>query len=167
MPGLPAFPLWLQPRLGQLDYDTTLRPRKSTPFFKKSARPPRLFRRPSFLPRRLVRSFSLYNVIYRDIGQRPRFSPRISGWQTPERRARPAVRSRSRHPSRSHTPLSLIHISPPSSASSLHSCFFAEDLFPSYKKRAGPYLFSQVVSNQVPSARSSLTSVFGMGTGGT
>ena len=35
------------------------------------------------------------------------------------------------------------------------------------KKRAGAYLFSQVVSNQVSSAQPSLTTVFGMGTGGT
>ena len=38
---------------------------------------------------------------------------------------------------------------------------------PIIRKRAGTYLSSQVVSNQVFSARSSLTSVFGMGTGGT
>ena len=38
---------------------------------------------------------------------------------------------------------------------------------PRKKKRAGTYLFSQVVSNQVSSAQQSLTSVFGMGTGGT
>ena len=38
---------------------------------------------------------------------------------------------------------------------------------PRKKKRAGTYLFSQVVSNQVSSAQPSLTSVFGMGTGGT
>ena len=37
---------------------------------------------------------------------------------------------------------------------------------PRKKKRAGTYLFSQVVSNQVSSAQPSLTSVFGMGTGG-
>ena len=35
------------------------------------------------------------------------------------------------------------------------------------KEKAGTYLFSQVVSNQVSSALRSLTSVFGMGTGGT
>ena len=35
------------------------------------------------------------------------------------------------------------------------------------KRKAGAYLFSQVVSNQVSSAQQSLTSVFGMGTGGT
>ena len=35
------------------------------------------------------------------------------------------------------------------------------------KEKAGTYLFSQVVSNQVSSAQPSLTSVFGMGTGGT
>ena len=35
------------------------------------------------------------------------------------------------------------------------------------KEKAGTYLFSQVVSNQLSSARQSLTSVFGMGTGGT
>ena len=40
-------------------------------------------------------------------------------------------------------------------------------VFPQIRKRAGTYLFSQVVSNQVSSARSSLTTVFGMGTGGT
>ena len=34
------------------------------------------------------------------------------------------------------------------------------------KEKAGTYLFSQVVSNQVSSAQPSLTSVFGMGTGG-
>ena len=34
------------------------------------------------------------------------------------------------------------------------------------KEKAGTYLFSQVVSNQLSSARQSLTSVFGMGTGG-
>ena len=39
--------------------------------------------------------------------------------------------------------------------------------FPQIRKRAGTYLFSQVVSNQVSSAQPSLTSVFGMGTGGT
>ena len=38
---------------------------------------------------------------------------------------------------------------------------------PRKKKRAGTYLFSQVVSNQVSSAQQSLTTVFGMGTGGT
>ena len=36
-----------------------------------------------------------------------------------------------------------------------------------YKREAGIYLFSQVVSNQLSSAQVSLTSVFGMGTGGT
>ena len=35
------------------------------------------------------------------------------------------------------------------------------------KEKAGTYLFSQVVSNQLSSAQQSLTSVFGMGTGGT
>ena len=35
------------------------------------------------------------------------------------------------------------------------------------KEKTGTYLFSQVVSNQLSSARQSLTSVFGMGTGGT
>ena len=35
------------------------------------------------------------------------------------------------------------------------------------KKKAGAYLSSQAVSSQVFSARPSLTSVFGMGTGGT
>ena len=35
------------------------------------------------------------------------------------------------------------------------------------KEKAGTYLLSQVVSNQVSSAQPSLTSVFGMGTGGT
>ena len=40
-------------------------------------------------------------------------------------------------------------------------------VFPQIRKRAGTYLFSQVVSNQVSSAQPSLTSVFGMGTGGT
>ena len=35
------------------------------------------------------------------------------------------------------------------------------------KRKAGTYLFSQVVSNQVSSAQQSLTTVFGMGTGGT
>ena len=34
-------------------------------------------------------------------------------------------------------------------------------------REAGIYLFSQVVSNQLSSAQVSLTSVFGMGTGGT
>ena len=34
------------------------------------------------------------------------------------------------------------------------------------KEGAGTYLFSQVVANQVFSAQSSLTTVFGMGTGG-
>ena len=38
---------------------------------------------------------------------------------------------------------------------------------PRKKKRAGTYLFSRVVSNQVSSAQQSLTTVFGMGTGGT
>ena len=35
------------------------------------------------------------------------------------------------------------------------------------KRKAGAYLFSQAVSSQVSSAQQSLTSVFGMGTGGT
>ena len=35
------------------------------------------------------------------------------------------------------------------------------------KEKAGTYLFSQVVSNQVSSAQQSLTTVFGMGTGET
>ena len=46
--------------------------------------------------------------------------------------------------------------------------YFGKKLaFPQIRKRAGTYLFSQVVSNQVSSAQPSLTSVFGMGTGGT
>ena len=36
-----------------------------------------------------------------------------------------------------------------------------------YKREAGIYLFSQAVSSQLSSAQVSLTSVFGMGTGGT
>ena len=35
------------------------------------------------------------------------------------------------------------------------------------KEKAGAYLFLRVVSNQLSSARQSLTTVFGMGTGGT
>ena len=38
---------------------------------------------------------------------------------------------------------------------------------PYKKERAGIYLFSQAVASQLSSARVSLTSVFGMGTGGT
>ena len=38
---------------------------------------------------------------------------------------------------------------------------------PWIKEKAGAYLFLRVVSNQLSSARQSLTTVFGMGTGGT
>ena len=36
----------------------------------------------------------------------------------------------------------------------------------SFSVEAGGYLFSRIVSNQVPSAYKGLTTVFGMGTGG-
>ena len=49
-----------------------------------------------------------------------------------------------------------------------HTPCFPSSQPPSHpSKRAGAYLSSQVVTNQVFSAQPSLTSVFGMGTGGT
>ena len=45
--------------------------------------------------------------------------------------------------------------------------YFSSFALENGKEKAGTYLFSQVVSNQVSSAQPSLTSVFGMGTGGT
>ena len=43
--------------------------------------------------------------------------------------------------------------------------YFSSFALENGKEKAGTYLFSQVVSNQVSSALRSLTSVFGMGTG--